>query len=50
MEVGGVVMIIRQEMVTWVIGKGGTKRGAEKMGVWRGKGMGAAGFCGPYEC
>jgi hypothetical protein len=40
-------MVFRLEIETWVIGKGGTKRGVgERQGG--GRGMEAAGFCGPY--
>jgi hypothetical protein len=42
--VGGVMSVL-VEVETWVIGKGGTKGG----NGW-GRGMEAAGFCGPCVC
>jgi hypothetical protein len=40
------VMVIRLDLETWVIGKGGTKGGGVEKGQkgW-GRGMGIAGFC-----
>jgi hypothetical protein len=39
-------MVIKLKIETWVIGECGTIRGR----LGRGRGMGAAGFCGPYVC
>jgi hypothetical protein len=43
-------MVIRLEIETWLIGKGGTKSGCKKERVVGGRGIGAAGFCSPYMC
>jgi hypothetical protein len=39
-------MVIRLDIETWVVRKGGTKGGGGK----EGSGMKAAGFCGPCVC
>jgi hypothetical protein len=43
-----VLRVVWLEVETWIIGKGGAKRGGHKgeMGGW-GKMYGAAEFCGP---
>jgi hypothetical protein len=44
-------MVIKLDIEIWVIGKGVTKRSRKKGGwVGGGRGMGAAGFCGPCVC
>jgi hypothetical protein len=48
-------MVIRLDIEIWEIGEGGTKWGVGKGGGWArvggwGRGMRAAGFCGPCVC
>jgi hypothetical protein len=44
-------MVIRLDIDICVIGKGGTKKGEwEKGWVSGGRGIVAAGFCGPFVC
>jgi hypothetical protein len=45
--VGG-LMVVWLEIEARVIGKAALKKGADKRG--RGRGVGAAGFCGPCVC